>query len=74
MPDWREIVRRRLADLPLRPADEIAIIEELAQHLEDCYREHRASGLSEGDAAASSLGEIDGMAFVTELRTVLPRT
>ena len=47
MPDWRRLIRQRLQDVPLPPADELGIVEELAQHVEDCYRDCRARGLSE---------------------------
>jgi hypothetical protein len=39
MPDWKPEIRRRLANLQLPPTREAAIIEELAQHLDDCYAE-----------------------------------
>jgi len=35
MPDWKPEIRRRLAKLNLSPAREAAIVEELAQHLDD---------------------------------------
>jgi hypothetical protein len=37
MPDWKPEIRRRLAALYLAPTREAAIIEELAQRLDDCY-------------------------------------
>jgi hypothetical protein len=36
-PDWKTEIRRRLAALYLAPTREAAIIEELAQRLDDCY-------------------------------------
>jgi hypothetical protein len=35
MPDWKPEIRRRLANLKLVPTREAAIVEELAQHLDD---------------------------------------
>ena len=68
MPDWRRLIRQRLKDVSLPPADEIGIVEELAQHVEDCYRDCRARGLSEADAEAASLAEIDEANLVSDMR------
>jgi hypothetical protein len=38
MPDWKEEIRARLANLKLAPAREAEIVEELAQHLDDHYQ------------------------------------
>ena len=49
MPDWGPEIRLRLASLKLEPTREAAIVEELAQHLDDCYAEslvRRAEGRS----------------------------
>ncbi|HET8783521.1 MAG TPA: ABC transporter permease [Pyrinomonadaceae bacterium] len=50
MPDWREEIRRRLADLRIEPAQENEIVEELAQHLEDVYERSLAKGMTENEA------------------------
>ena len=50
MPDWKPEIRRRLARLQLAPARENAIVEELAQHLDESYAELLAGGVSEADA------------------------
>jgi predicted permease len=50
MPDWKPEIRRRLARLQLAPTRENAIVEELAQHLDESYAELLASGMSEADA------------------------
>jgi putative ABC transport system permease protein len=50
MPDWKAEVRKRLLDLQLAPARENAIVEELAQHLDESYAELLAGGVSEADA------------------------
>jgi hypothetical protein len=37
MPDWKSEIRRQLARLQLAPTRENAIVEELAQHLDESY-------------------------------------
>ena len=61
MPDWKSIVRQRLTALSLTPAAESDLTEELAQHLEDQYRELRSGGWSEEDAYQKALSELDDM-------------
>ena len=39
MPDWKPEIRRRLANLQLPPTREAAIVEELAQRLDESYAE-----------------------------------
>ena len=51
MPDWKSHIRPRLAPLRLSPAREAEIAEELAQHLEDRWRELVASGATPEEAA-----------------------
>jgi len=50
MPDWKPEIRRRLANLQLPPTREAAIVEELAQRLDESYAELLASGVSKADA------------------------
>lgn len=50
MPEWRTDIRARLAHLDLPPAREAEIIDELAQHLEDHYRELLAGGVDPVEA------------------------
>ena len=59
MLDWKSTVRERLLPLRLEPASESALVEELAQHLEDHYRESLARGVSEEEAYRSALSELD---------------
>jgi predicted permease len=59
MPEWRDEIRRRLAAATLRPEREADVIDEIAQHLEDRYRELIATGCTDRDARASVLGELD---------------
>ena len=49
MPDWNEQIRRQLTDLNLAPAREAEIVEELAQHAEDRYRELQSGGATEAE-------------------------
>ncbi|MEO1366209.1 MAG: ABC transporter permease, partial [Acidobacteriota bacterium] len=59
MPDWGEIVRRRL-DLPSMAGQrDERVIRELADHLEDVYGEALGRGLSEPEAAAQALMCLD---------------
>jgi len=60
MPDWKPEIRRRLKNSQLAPAREAAIIEELAQFLEDCYAELRSSGLTEAEAHQRTIAELSG--------------
>lgn len=57
MPNWAEHVRPRLSSLRLSPAREHEIVEELAQHLEDRWRELVAGGASDDDATRLALAE-----------------
>ena len=57
MPDWAAHVRPRLSSLRLSPARENEIVDELSQHLEDRWRELKASGASDEEATRLALGE-----------------
>jgi predicted permease len=59
MPDWSPEIRRRLAGAPLRPEREAEIVDEVAQHLEDRYRERLRLGLPADTAAAGAWAELD---------------
>ncbi|MBO0799279.1 MAG: hypothetical protein J2P31_10715, partial [Blastocatellia bacterium] len=69
-PDWKPKIRRRLAGAKLRPAREAAIIEELAQYLDDHYTELLACGATEAEAYHQTLTELDGSEL---LANELPR-
>jgi macrolide transport system ATP-binding/permease protein len=69
--DWKPEIRRRLAPLNLEPAREAAIVEELAQDLEDCYAGQLASGVSEAEAHRQTLAELSDSEFLRrELRRI----
>lgn len=59
MPDWRSAVRARLTALRLAPEREAEIAEEVAQHLDDRYREMRAAGQDHETAAAAAWRELE---------------
>src|SRR5262245_33177620 len=71
MPGWKPEIRRRLATLRLEPTREAAIVEELSQHLEDCYAELLAGGATEAEAARRTMAELsESEIFERELRRV----
>jgi predicted permease len=71
MPDWKHEIGRRLAGVKLEPAREAAIIEELAQYLEDCYAELLSSGATEAEVHQRTLAELRGSELLArELRRV----
>lgn len=73
MPDWRSLIRRRLAGLDIRPVDELDIVEELAQHVEDRYADLCRSGVSDEEAVTGSLEELDGETLAAEMLDVLSK-
>ena len=58
MPNWKEEIKRRLANLKLGPARETEIVEELSQHLEDRYADLLANGATEQEAYRTALVEL----------------
>jgi predicted permease len=58
MPDWKKLLRGQLADLNLAAPREAEIVEEMAQHAEDRYRELLSCGASEAEARRIALREI----------------
>ncbi|MBX3277721.1 MAG: ABC transporter permease [Acidobacteria bacterium] len=60
MPDWKPHIRQRLARLQIAPTREQAIVEELAQHLDDCYAESLSSGATEAEAYQRAVAELSG--------------
>ena len=65
MPDWKALVRARVAPLSgLDPTRETDIVDELAQHVAEHYAELVAAGLSEGDAVEQALSPLDDPARV----------
>jgi predicted permease len=58
MPDWKPLIRKRIAKLNLAAPREAEIVEELAQHAEDRYRELRNEGASEAEARRAAMEEL----------------
>ena len=52
MPEWKSLVRARLGRLPVDPAREMDIVDELAQHVAEHFKELVASGVGEPQALA----------------------
>jgi predicted permease len=61
MPDWKTIIRDRIAPLHLEGAAESDLTEELSGHLEDRYREYRSGGETEEEAYRKAVSELDEM-------------
>jgi predicted permease len=60
MPDWSSEIRRRLSAVRLPPEREAAIVDEVAQHLEDRYQTLLASGQPAAEAERRAWRELEG--------------
>src|SRR5216683_4208242 len=58
MPDFRKIVKERIATLGLTPAAESDLTDELTQHLADQYQELRSAGATEEAAFRAATAEL----------------
>jgi hypothetical protein len=68
-PQWESEIRQRLTGLHLASTREAAIVEELAQYLDDHYAELLAGGASEAEAYRQTLTELSGSELLAhELR------
>jgi hypothetical protein len=75
MPEWKAEISAHLANLRLTPTREAAIVEELAQHLDDCYAELLNGGATEAEAYRAALAELSGSEILArELRRVERQT
>jgi len=76
MPDWRALVRDRLSLPSVRPEREAEIVEDLAQQLEEAYREALLQGESEESARESVMRHLPDRDAVRQLleaeRDVVP--
>ena len=70
MPDWRSHIRPHLAALRLSPTRVNEIIDELAQHLDDRWRELMAGGASEEEATHLALAQLRDDALVRNLASL----
>jgi predicted permease len=61
MPDWKNLIRERIAPLRLEATGEASLIEEVAQHLDDLYRDLRSGGASHEEAYRNTIGELDDL-------------
>jgi len=69
MPDWKSLIRKRIAKLNLAAPREAEIIDELAQHVEDRYLELKNGGASDSEARHVALEELGERALLAaELR------
>jgi putative ABC transport system permease protein len=59
MPDFKDEIRKRLADLTLSPTRENEIVEELSQHLEDHYQQSLSGGATEEEAYQAAVDELN---------------
>lgn len=71
MPDWRALVRTRLAGAGISPTTEMDLVDELSQHLEDRYRQLCAEGLSDEDATVKTRLEIESDEWLLDLTKAL---
>jgi len=69
MPDWTSEIRAAIANLNLDAARESAIVEELAQHLNEKYQELLDSGVSAEQAGRKVLEELNEDKLKSELLT-----
>ncbi len=73
MPDWKSIVRDRIASVRLDGAAEADLADELAQHLDDCYRAALSAGAADAEAYQRALSELDGAYPLPPNAKVLPK-
>lgn len=59
MPDWRELVGRRLAAIDLDQSDREEVTAELAGHLEETYENLCRQGLSAEDATRRAFSQVN---------------
>jgi hypothetical protein len=67
-PDWKKLVGDRTAALALPAESRDEIVTELAAHLEDCYQEDLARGLTESEAGQRALSEVQWNALARRIR------
>src|SRR5579863_471183 len=61
MPDWRSEVRQRLTPLRLAPEAESDLVDEVAGHLEDRFRELSSGGASADEAYRQTVAELQDL-------------
>src|SRR6058998_2208151 len=73
MIDWKALVRARIGPLPVDPAREADIVDELAQHVAEHHADLVASGTSDADALAIALAPLADRASAEIARADRPR-
>src|SRR5215475_14028212 len=58
MREWDEEISQALAKLKLGPEHEANIVREISQHLDDCYQEMLANGVTPAEAERRTLEEL----------------
>ena len=58
MPDWKKLVRERIAPSALPAASREEVVSELAAHLEETYKDARSRGLTDAAAVECALQEV----------------
>src|SRR5581483_687008 len=61
MPDWQPAIRTRLRGVPLDPAREAEIVEELSAHLDDRYREQLRAAVAGPVAERAAIAELEAL-------------
>ena len=59
MPDWKRLVRKRMASVSMSPAAQQQVIAELAMHLEETYEHAHSTGMTQRAAIRVALQEVD---------------
>ena len=67
MTDWKQVVRARLSELRLTGHAEAELTEELAQHLDDRFRDLKSGGASDEDAYRATVSELDDLCALRDL-------
>src|SRR5262245_3008120 len=74
MPDWKKQIRKQVAELRLAAGREAEIVDELAQHAEDRYRELKSGGHADGDAERMALEDVCGRGMLASGLRAVDRT
>src|SRR2546430_1525576 len=66
MPDWKQVVRRRMADVKLEGALEAEVADELPQQLDDRYQALSSTGATDAEAQRQALEELNSSELLAE--------
>ena len=73
MQNWKQLVRERLGPLPVDGARASEIVDELAQHVAEHYRDLVADGVGDGEARERALAPLAARAAAEIARADRPR-